>query len=146
MAKVKVSKKYDILWIKMENVHDKCVYCFFYAPGENRQQLEREGFYDELREGYKHFSKKFRVFFLGDSNARLGSYSQDKSIHGQYVSNINKTNFLGFLDYSGLVYLNGIYARGHPTYEIANQKRSIIDVGLTNHISSVRNFKVLPRV
>ena len=64
MAKVQVSKKYDILWFKMENVHDKMVFCFFYAPGENRQQLERGGFYDELREGYKQFSKKSKVFFF----------------------------------------------------------------------------------
>ena len=146
MAKVQVSKKYDILWFKMENEHDKMVFCFFYAPGENRQQLERGGFYDELREGYKQFSKKSKVFFLGDTNARLGSYSQDKNVHGQYVSNINKSNFLGFLEYSGLVYLNGIYARGQPTYEIANRKKSIIDVGLTNHLLSVRNFEVLPHI
>ena len=145
-AKIQVSQKYDILWIKMENAQDQLVFCFFYAPGGNRTQLERESFYDELSKGYMKYAQKCKVFLLGDTNARLGSFSQDKSIHGQYVSNINKTSFLGFLDYSGLVYLNGIYARGHPTYEIANRKRSIIDVGLTNHILSVRNFEVLPHI
>ena len=102
ITKTHGSKKYDIIWIKMENVHDKLLFCFFYAPGENRQQLDREGFYDELREGYKQYSN-CKVFFLGDTNARLGSYSEDKNIHGQYVSNINKTCFLGFLEYSGLI-------------------------------------------
>ena len=130
----------------MENAQDQLVFCFFYAPGGNRTQLEREGFYDELSKGYMKYAQKCKVFLLGDTNARLGSFSQDKNIHGQYVSNINKANFLGFLDYSGLIYLNAIYARGLPTYEIANRKRSIIDVGLTNHISSVCNFEVLPQI
>ena len=76
----------------------------------------------------------------------MGSFSEDRNIHSQYVPNINKTSSLGFLHHSGLIYLNGVYAKGHPTYEIANRKRSIIDVGLTNHILSVRNFEVLPDV
>ena len=125
MAKTQVSTKYDIFWVKMENTTDRMVFCFFYAPGENRQQIDRVGFYDELRENYNNYSKKFKVFFLGDTNARLGSYSQDKNIHGDYVSNIDKTNFLGFLEYTGLIYLNGIYAQGQTTYEIPNRKRSI---------------------
>ena len=49
MAKTQVSTKYDILWVKMENTTDSSVFCFFYAPGENRQQIDRFGFYDELR-------------------------------------------------------------------------------------------------
>ena len=146
ISKDQVSKKYDIIWIKLENTRNKIVFCFFYAPGVNRTKMECTGFYDELREGYKNYSKSSKVFFLGDSNARLGFYSQDKGINGQYVSNNNKSLFLGFLDYTGLMYLNGIYAMGQPTYEIMDRKRSIIDVGLTNHFPSVHNFKVLPNI
>ena len=54
--------------------------------------------------------------------------------------------FLGFLEYTGLVYLNGIYAKGQPTYEIINRKKSIIDVGLTNHLSSIHHFIVFPNI
>ena len=68
--------------------------------------------HDELREGYAKYSKNFKVFFLGDSNARLGLYSQEQGINGRYVSNNNKSIFLGFLEYTGLVYLNGIDANG----------------------------------
>ena len=135
-----VSKEYDIAWVKLENMEQTIVFCFFYAPGENKSASERSRFYDELREGYKKYSKKFNIFLLGDSNARLGSFSQDKSIKGQYVSNNNKANFLGFLDYTGLIYLNAIYAKGQPTYEIINRKKSIIDVALTNNISLGSKF------
>ena len=109
-------------------------FAFFTHPGENRSSSERLQFYDELREGYKTYSKKFNIFLLGDSNVRLGSFSQDKNINGQYVSNNNKANFLGFLEYTGLIYLNAIFAKGQPTYEIINRKKSIIDVALTNNI------------
>ena len=101
------------------------VFCFFYAPCENRAENDRSCFYDELREGYKKYSNKINIFLLGDSNARLGSFSNDKSISGKYVSNNNKAHFLGFLDYTGLIYLNAIYAEGQPTYETTNRKKSI---------------------
>ena len=83
---------------------------------------------------------------IGDSNARLGKYSQDRDIHGNLISNKNKPLFLGFLSYSQMTYMNGLFARGIPTYEIFGQRRSIIDVCLTNTVWSVVNFAVLPNV
>ena len=146
LSKDLASKEYDIAWVKLENMEQTMIFCFFYAPGENKSASERLRFYDELREGYKKYSKKFDVFLLGDSNARLGSFSQDKSINGRYVSNNNKAYFLGFLDYTGLIYLNAIYAKGQPTYEIINRKKSIIDVALTNNLAIVQSFKILPNI
>ena len=146
ISKDHASNKYDIIWAKLENTQAKVILCFFYAPGDNKTMIDRIGFYDELREGYKKYSDDYKVFFLGDSNARLGTYSQDKGINGKYISNNNKSLFLGFLEYTGLIYLNTIYAKGKPTYEISNRKRSIIDVGLTNHILSVKEFDVLPNI
>lgn len=35
---------------------------------------------------------------------------------------------------------------GKPTYEIKGRKRSIIDVGLTNHPQLVQYFEVLPNI
>ena len=43
-----------------------------------------------------------------------------------------------------MIYLNAIYAKGQPTYEIINRKKAIIDVALTNNIAFVQNFKILP--
>ena len=146
LSKDLASKNYDIIWVKLESTHEKMVFCFFYAPGEHRSKKECIGFYDELREGYAKYSQNYKVFFMGDSNARLGFYSQDKCINGRFVSNNNKPMFLGFLEYTDLYYLNGIYAKGQPTYEIINRKKSIIDVGLTNHLPSVHNFQVLPNI
>ena len=51
---------------------------------------------------------------------------------------------MGFHEYTGLMYLNRIYAEGKPAYEIVRKKMSIIYVGLTNQISMVKNFEVLP--
>ena len=83
---------------------------------------------------------------MGDSNARLGSFSFDTDIHGRFISNDNKSLFLGFLKYSGAKYVNGHFARGVPTYEIPGKKKSIIDVCLTNVIHLIRSFSVLPNI
>ena len=53
---------------------------------------------------------------------------------------------MGLLQYTGLEYLNRIYEKGVPTYEIWGQKRSILDVAMTNNLSMVRNFKVHPEI
>ena len=69
LSKDLVSKKHDIVWVKLENKDQKMVFCFFYAAGENKSASERIRFYDELREGYKNYSNKLDIFLLGDSNA-----------------------------------------------------------------------------
>ena len=56
----------------------------------------------------------------------------DKNIHGKATSNSNRALLIGFIEYTGLEYFNRIYAKGKPTYEIWRQKKSIIDVGMTN--------------
>ena len=42
--------------------------------------------------------------------------------------------------------MNRIYAWGEPTYEIIGQKKSIIDVALSNSLAHIRNFKVRPQM
>ena len=54
--------------------------------------------------------------------------------------------FLAFLKYSCLQYINSLYAVGVPTYEIYGSKKSIIDVYLTNTVSSVQKFEKLPNI
>ena len=48
---------------------------------------------------------------MGDSNARLGEYSEDKDIHGNTKNNKNKLLFMGFLQYTGIKLLNIIYEK-----------------------------------
>ena len=50
------------------------------------------------------------------------------------------------IQYTGLEYLNRIYEKGTPTYEIWGRKRSIIDVAMTNNLSQVKNFNVCPQI
>ena len=50
---------------------------------------------------------------------------------------------MGFTEFCGLTLLNNVFAKGTPTYEIPNLKRSIIDMGITNSLQTVSNFKVL---
>ena len=71
---------------------------------------------------------------------------RDLNIHGEHASHRNKTLFLGLLDYTGMTLLNKIYVLGKPTYEIPGKKRSIIDVALTNKVSTVQNFEILPQI
>ena len=101
-------------------------------------------FYSALQERFDKFKELGKIFMLGDSNARLGSFLEDKDINGNPVSNKNKPLLLGFLDYTGLQVLNKVFAKGIATYEIINRKRSIIDICLTYSISLVRNFQILP--
>ena len=81
---------------------------------------------------------------LGDSNARLGKFTNVRNIHGIHTKNDNCNLFSGFLEYSGLILLNKIHALGEPTYEILNERRSIIDYGLTNAKSIVNKLEILP--
>ena len=69
----------------------------------------------------------------------------DLDIHGTPVSNKNKSLFLGFLDYSGLTFLNKKFCFGIPTYEIPRKRRSIIDFALTNSEKLVDTFEILQK-
>ena len=141
ITKVACSKKFDIIWLRMKTKREERIIGFFYAPGAHIEEKTRESFYDELRVGVARYQGK-SIFLMGDSNARLGEYTGDKDIHGKTKTNVNKTLFLGFVQYSRMTFLNRIYAWGEPTYEILGQKRSIIDVALTNSIAQIKNFKV----
>ena len=145
VTKERSSKKFDILWIRMKSSQDERVFAFFYAPGVNHNEKCREEFYDELRKGVEQYKDK-QIYLMGDSNARLGEFSADKDINGILKSNKNKTLFLGFVEYAGMKYLNRIYELGKPTYEIVGKKRSVIDVALTNNMSRVENFEVMPQI
>ena len=146
------SAKYDILWLRYEyksaktNSREVLILCFFYAPGENQSDDIRSGFYNDLSLGMRRYPKGTKIFMMGDSNARLAVFSQDRAINCKYISNKNKSLFLGFLKFSGLIYLNRCFTLGVPTYEIAGKKRSIIDISLTNHVSSIKSFSILPHI
>ena len=139
------SKKFDILWIRMKYSKEERIFGFYYAPGAHIDEETRESFYDELRSGVERHKGK-SIFLMGDSNARLGDYSGDKDIHGKTRTNKNKTMFLGFVQYSRMTYLNRIYTWGEPTYEILEQKKSIIDAALTNSLSQIKRFTVRPQI
>ena len=136
-----VSKVFDIFWLRMKNPSEENIFCFFYAPGSHHEEKLREQFYDELRKGIDKFKGK-KIYMLGDTNARLGEYSGDTDIHGNTKMNTNKPLFMGFLQYTGMIYLNRIYAHGIPTYEIWGQKRSIIDVALANNLTNVKLMEI----
>ena len=147
-----VSSKYDIIWLRYEynsaktNSRDIIILCFFYAPGENQSEDIRSKFYNDLSIGMSRYPNDTKIFMMGDCNARLGVYSQDRAINGKYVTNKNNSLLLGFLKFSGLIYVNRIFTLGVPTYQLAGKKQSIIDISLTNHISSVKSFSILPHI
>ena len=146
LSKDYASSKFDILWIRLKNKIGEIIFCTFYAPGQNHSESERMKFYDELRSGCDRYIKGEKIFLIGDTNARLGSYSLDRDIHGEFQSNKNKSIFLSFLNYTGLIYLNRRFCKGVPTYEIYGKRKSIIDVCLTNDIGSIHTFEILPNI
>ena len=101
--------------------------CFFYAPGAHHEEFLRAKFYNTLCTSFEKYASLGKVFMLGDSNARLGKFTNDRNIYVILTKNDNCNIFSGFLEYSGLTLLNRIYAHGKPTYEILNERRSIID-------------------
>ena len=40
-----------------------------------------------------YLKKNKRIYLMGDSNARLGEYTKDENIHGEFISNGNKNDF-----------------------------------------------------
>ena len=144
LTKVYSSKRYDIVWIRLNFPKRPMFFCFFYSPGSHHPLDVRHKFYDLFSAQYTRFASLGRVYLLGDTNARLGHLLGDKNVHGEFITNSNQPLFLNFLQYSGLAILNSVFCKGVPTYEIVNKKRSIIDLGLTNSIASVLNFQVEP--
>ena len=127
----------------MQQKVNNYIFLFFYAPGAHCPEEVRVSFYKCLSDSYSKFSDKGKNFFLGDTNARLGKYTNDFNIHGTPITNKNKPLFMGFTEYCGITLLNNIFAKGTYTYEIPKMKRSIIDMGMTNSLRSVLVFKVL---
>ena len=119
-----------------------CFFCFFYSPGSHHPLPVRKKFYDHFSREFQKYASRGKVFLVGDTNARLGSVLNDRNSKGQVITNSNKPLFLEFLEYSGLSILNSIYCKGIPTYEIANKKKSILDLCLTNSPEIVHNFNV----
>ena len=89
ITKDSASKKYDIVGIKLGNGSDTIVFCYFYAPGENRCLEDRSGFYDELCQGWRRYKTGTKIYMFGDLNARLESLSHDIGISGNFISNNN---------------------------------------------------------
>ena len=104
----------------------------------------RRSFYEYFVRAFDRFAPLGKVYLIGDTNARLGSFLNDVNINGAYTSNQNRRFLLSFLEYSGLTVLNKKFQLGTPTYEILGKKRSIIDMCFTNSVSSIVDFKVLP--
>ena len=135
------SKTFDILWLRKKTSIEEIIFGFFYAPGAHHTERTREKFYDELRKGIDKYAGK-TIHLMGDSNARLGKFSGDRDIHGNIKSNKNKSLLIGLIQYTGMRYLNRIYAYGKPTYELWGRKRSIIDIAMSNNLTQVKNFEV----
>ena len=53
---------------------------------------------------------------------------------------------MGLIQYTGMKYLNRIYAYGKPTYELWGRKRSIFDVTMTSNLSQGKNCVVNPQI
>ena len=99
ISKAYSSKNFDIVWIKLATKNKQLYFCFFYAPGAHFPEDVRIRFYKILSESYKKFAKKGDIYFLGDANARLGTFTNDLNIHGTPVTNKNKPLFNGFTEY-----------------------------------------------
>ena len=143
-CKVYACDKFDIVWMRLVLGSKKVYLCFFYAPGDHHKISVRRLFYDYFVRAFDRFATLGKVYLIGDTNARLGSYLNDVNINGTFTSNRNRSFLLSFLEYSGLSVLNKKYQLGTPTYEVLGKKRSIIDMCFTNSDSSILDFKVLP--
>ena len=102
-------KKIDILWIKLATKSKPLYFSFFYAPGVHIHEDVRIRFYKILSNSYKKFAKKGDIYFLGDANARLGTFTNDLNIHVNPVTHKIKTLFMVFTEYCGLTLLNNVF-------------------------------------
>ena len=144
-SKVYACRKFDIVWMKLAMSTENIFFCFFYAPGDHHNSSTRQLFYDFLSRTYIKFASLGKVYLLGDTNARVGSFLNDRDINGNFVCNRNRNFLMAFLEHTGLSILNKRYQLGIPTYEIPGKKQSIIDMAFTNTNSTVFDFKILPQ-
>ena len=97
VTRVYASRVFDIVWLKLVLGGDDLYFCFFYAPGSHHPLPARKSFYDEFSREFERFASRGKVFLVGDTNARLGSFLDDKNLNGKTISNPNKpqTTFHG---------------------------------------------------
>ena len=101
-------------------------FCFFYAPGAHHPLPVRNRFYDIFTTKFSAFEFQSKIYMLGDTNAKLGSFLKDKNIHGKFSSYANAQLLRDFIDFFGLIVLNKTFCLGVPTYEIVNRKMSSV--------------------
>ena len=128
--------------MRVEGAHEAVHLCFFYSPGAHHPLTVRKKFYDTFSLKFCEFATLGRIFLMGDTNARLGSYLNYRNIHGKHITNSNMPLLREFIEYTGVTILNKEFCPGTPTYEIVNRKRSVIDLCFTNSLKSVLLFEV----
>ena len=97
----RVSDDCDIVWLKFKTHCETCVFCFFYVPGDHKPLNIRNMFYNELRNGYNRCPPGTKIVLMGHSNARLGSYSKDRGLTGNFILNNNEAFFWAFMNIRG---------------------------------------------
>ena len=66
-----------LMWVRLKFGQEKWVIVSAYGPGRERDDIEREQFWNELRDCVNSFGDNVNVVVLGDLNARVGNAGVD---------------------------------------------------------------------
>ena len=79
-----------IVWIRMKVAGEKVVVVGVYGPGMERNENEREVFWESLNECLSGFGENERVIVMGDMNAKVGDRERE-GVTGKYgVPGVNE--------------------------------------------------------
>ena len=79
-----------IVWIRMKVAGEKVVVVGVYGPGMERNENEREVFWESLNECLSGFGENERVIVMGDMNAKVGDHERE-GVTGKYgVPGVNE--------------------------------------------------------
>ena len=78
-----------IMWVRLKFGRERWVFVSAYGPGMEKDEKERDGFWEDLQECLGSFSQRDKIVVLGDLNAKVGDTPID-GIVGMYgVAGVN---------------------------------------------------------
>ena len=145
---VKISSKYEYLWIKLDRNQDMYYICGVYIPPSKSKRELAPDVLLELEIDIRNYRKLGKVVLMGDFNCRIGGkesviaagskqFTFSRTTHdmdlkdkdGKKSKDANRGSFLvTSMSASGMVVMNGIDSGGEYTFTSTNSGSSVIDL------------------
>ena len=134
-----------LMWVKVKFGSEIWVFLSAYGPGSERDEAERENFWNEVDDILQSFGQRVNIVLLGDLNARVGNEVVDGVVgrHGVPGRNESGNRLLGLCVEQELVIGNTFFKKKdiHKYTWIRNVNGIVADRALMDYVIISRNAR-----